>query len=342
MRHRPSFSRPSQAPSTAWSRFWIQTFVLAEFCVLAAVIDASAFAQQEFVPSDPIASIDGDPILLGELNYLLASRLRIDDPAKVRIEVQRASSALLVRQHLAMKSLLDQGGEGLQLILDRQWSSFVSEIERKGSSIDRYSKQQRSNQRSVRRSRDWDTAWRSYLKSMMTDSNLRRFYEMNSDHYAATKWKLSHLFIPVEPNQANGEEIAEQRIRQIVAQIESTPDSQRETRFAELAMSESDGATAKEGGRIGWVSETGDLPESVMKAIRATADGGVTDAVRSPLGFHLAFVHEKISTDVPFGKVADQSKLRRDAADKLFETLVAKQKDAKVIWYITALRPPNP
>jgi parvulin-like peptidyl-prolyl isomerase len=164
---------------------------------------------------------------------------------------------------------------------------------------------------------------------------------MNSDDYASTKWKVSHLFIPIEEGQSNAEEIADQRLRQIVAQLESTSESMREKRFAELAVAESDGATAKQGGMIGWVSKSGDLPDSVMKTIRATSVGTVTAAVRSPLGFHLAFVHEKSSMEVPFEKITDFSRLRRDAANKLFETLVARQSDPKVVWYITALRPPK-
>lgn len=342
MSHRLCSTRLCEsAASASSSRFRRGTIQLAGYWLLAALSHSSVLAQQTFVPSDPIASIDGDPILLGELNYLLASKLRVDDPIKVSIEVQQASSALLVRQHLAMKSLLTQGGESLQSMLDRQWIAFVNDVKRQGSTIDRYSKQRKSNEQSVRRSRDWDTAWGIYLRRMMTESNLKRFYEMNSEDYASTKWKVSHIFVPVEDDQPNAEEIAEQRIRQIVDQLDSASDLKRETRFAELAMSESDGATAREGGMIGWVSKPGDLPESLMKAIRATSDGAVTAAVRSPLGFHLAFVHEQSSMEVPFEKVADRSKLRRDAADKLFETLIARRKDAKVIWYITGLRPPK-
>lgn len=301
-----------------------------------------AFGQQTYEPSDPIASIDGDPVLMGELNFLLMSKLRVKDPSRVDIKVRQASSALLVRQHLAMKSLRVQGGDTLQSMLDRQWNGFADEIRRQGSSIQKYCKLHKTNEQSIRRSRDWDYAWRTYLKTMMTDSNLKRFYQMNTKEFGSRKSKVSHIFLPVDGDQANAAGIAEQRIREIAEQVQSASANQRETRFSDLARKESDGATAAEGGAIGWVSKVGDLPAAVMKAIRATDDGAVTAPVRSPLGFHLVLVHESSAIDVPFEKVKDLSKLRRDAAKRLFDALVERQKDAKVSWYIKQLHHTEP
>lgn len=313
--------------------------MLAAFLLAQSLSPSSAIGQQTYEPSDPIASIDGDPVLLGELNYLLMSKLRVKDISRVNIQVKQASSALLVRQHLAMQSLRAQGGEVLQSLLERQWNGFSDELYRQGSTIEQYSKQRRSNERSVRQSRDWDSAWRAYLKSMMTDANLKRFYQQNSQEYASRRWRVSHIFIPIDDDQTDAAEIAQQRMREIASQIESESPSKREAKFAELARTESDGATAADGGMIGWVAKPGDFPAPVMKAIRAAADTTITQPVQSPLGYHLAFIHESSSTDVPFEQLTDLSKLRRDAANRLFAALVERQKDAKVIWYIKPLRP---
>ena len=135
------------------SRLWI---VLVALCVLEAPLAAQRATLR---PADPIASIDGEPILLGELNYLLTSQLRVKDLSEVRPEVKQAASALLVRRHLAMKSLREQGGAALTATLDRQWEAFLEQLRRNGIDLEQYCKQKESNERSVRQSNDWDSAW---------------------------------------------------------------------------------------------------------------------------------------------------------------------------------------
>jgi hypothetical protein len=55
---------------------------------------------------------------------------------------------------------------------------------------------------------------------------------------------------------------------------------------------------------------------------------------------HLLLVHEFEAGNTEFEQMTDQSQLRRDVADVLFESLVRQQKDAKVIWHMEELRPP--
>lgn len=327
---------PATSPAT-------MCVLLAALVSMLVVLPGNATAQQTFRPADPIASIDGEPILLGELNYLLASKLRVKDLSSVNIDVQRASSALLVKQHLAMQSLRRQGGESLQTLLDRDWDRFVEEIGRTGLELDQFCKQNLSNEKSVRHARDWDVAWRSYLKSKMTVANLRRFYEMHAEKYASAAWEVSHIFVPIEQGNADSAEIAEQRIEQVVEHLNAAGQSAPELarRFAEMAIRESDGATAKQGGKIGWVSKPGDLPEAVMDAVRLTETGSVSTPIRTPLGQHLVLVHDKSVKKIPFEQLSDQSALRRDAAGALFEALVQANPDAKVTWYIKPLRPPS-
>lgn len=303
----------------------------------------NAIAQQSYRPSDPIASIQGEPVLLGELNYLLTSKLGVKDLSDVNIDVKRASSASLVRQHQAMNTLRQQGGESLQALLDEDWEVFVQGLKRKGLSVDQFCQQRLANEKSVRASRDWDSAWRRYLKSKMTDANLKRYYQLHAEKFASARWNVSHLFLPIDKDSADSAEIAELRLKQIVAELgsQSFSAAQIAERFADLAASESDGATAQEGGKLGWVSGTGALPKPVMDAIRETEVGAVSAPVRSPLGYHLILVHEKMVNQIPYEQVTDLNPLRRDAANLLFEALVARQSNVPVIWYIKTLQPPD-
>ncbi|QEF98991.1 Foldase protein PrsA precursor [Stieleria maiorica] len=322
----------------------LATSLVTVTAVLVLVLPTSrSVAQESLRPSDPIAAIDGDPILLGELNYLLASKLKVKDLSDVNLDVQRASSALLVRQHMALQTLRQQGGTDLQTLLDRDWEEFLVALRRKGLNLDEYCKQFQSDERSVRQSHDWDSAWRRYLKSMMTDANLKRYYELHHENYSSARWNVSHLFIAVDKQSRDSQAIAEQRIQDITSQLQETSDAAEalKTKFAELAVRESEGATADKGGGIGWVSQPGDLPTAVMKAIRETETGSVTPPVLSPLGYHLVLVHEKKVERVAYEDVSDLTPLRRDAATALFDALVARHGKAKVVWYVKQLQPPG-
>ena len=311
--------------------------------VVAAFPGSVALGQPTYGPADPIASIDGSPVFLGELNYLLLAKFRVRDLDRVNVPAQQAAAASLVRQHLAMKSLRQQGGDALQSALDQQWERFLEGLRLQGTDLEAHCKRHRTDEASVRSYRDWETAWQLYLKNRLTEANLKRFYETRREQYAPATWDVSHLFIPVNDDTPSGRALAEQRMKSIVEQLQSLvhSKSELEAQFAELARRESDGATAADGGRLGWIAAPGSLPGPVMKAIRQAGEATLLPPVESPMGSHLVLIHERAVQNTEFADLEDQSRIRRDAADALFAQLVSQQRDAKVVWYVTALKPPT-
>ena len=124
------------------------TFLMA-LCLTVASID-QALADEKYEPGDPIAAIDGDPVYLGELNLILSERLKVRDLRKVGIEVQQVTAALLVRRHLAMKSLRAQGGDSLEAMIQRQVDAFAAEASRRGSSLAEQAKSRMADEKSLR------------------------------------------------------------------------------------------------------------------------------------------------------------------------------------------------
>lgn len=305
---------------------------------IAVALGSVASSQEKFGPADPIASINGAPIFLGELNLVLVERLRIKDLSKAPMNVQQATAALLVRQHLAMKTLRDQGGDTLEEMVDRQIADFANDSKRRGSSLEKHAKQRSSDERSLKASLTWQVAWSQYLKSRLTEKNLRTFFDRNRLKYAGGRWEVSQVFIEIDPKDKTTLAIAQQRMEQLVEELGKASDS--EVAFAAAAREHSDSGSAANGGQVGWVEKDGDLPRSVMKVVRRTKVGAISPPVRSPLGLHTVFVHDFKASDLSFEDLTDQSQLRRDATDALFDQLVRQQKDAKISWYISGLKPP--
>ena len=173
-------------------------FFLAGF--LLATLPAAgrqAPADDKLGPGDPIAAIDGEPIYLGELNLILTERLKVRDLDRLGIEVQQATAALLVRRHLAMKSLEQQGGDALKSMIRRQVETYAAESRRRGSSLEQQARARMADEKSLTADIAWRTAWAQYLKSRLNDRNLRRYFEQQRDRYAGNC--IPGLTVPTAP-----------------------------------------------------------------------------------------------------------------------------------------------
>jgi hypothetical protein len=301
--------------------------------------DIQAFADDKFGPSDPIAAIDGEAIYLGELNLILSERLKVRDLDNLGIEVQQATAALLIRRHLAMKSLEQQGGDVLQSMIRRQVESYAAEARRRGSSLEQQAKSRMADENSLTADIAWRTAWSQYLKSTLNEANLRRYFDQQRDRYAGNRWEVSQIFVKMDTRDAESVKASVVKMSALADELRSSGAVAQA--FADAAQQHSDSGSAAEGGMVGWVEKDGDLPSSVMAAVRKTKSGQISEPVQSPLGMHLVYVHRAEEGKLTFDDLTDQAQLRRDAADALFDALVAKQKDAKVVWFLRALKPPQ-
>ena len=317
----------------------VLTHVLRGLLLVLAGTNHSAAADDKYGPDDPIAAIDGEPVFLGELNLILTERLSARDLDRIGIEVQQATAALLVRRHLAMRSLRQQGGDALESMIRRQVESLASEARRRGSDLAKQAKARMADEKSLLADIAWRTAWSQYLKSRLNEANLRRYFDQQRDRYAGNRWEVSQIFVKMDTRDAESVKAAKQNMSELADQIRAS-DAAAES-FADAARQHSDSGSAAQGGMVGWVEKDGDLPSSVMAALRMTEVGNVSQPVRSPLGMHLVYVHRAEPGKLTFDDLTDQAQLRRDAADALFDALIAKQRDAKITWFIPALRPPQ-
>ena len=295
-------------------------------------------AEDDLEPGDPIASIDGDPVFLGELNLVLTERLNARDLNRVGIEVQRATAALLVRRHLAMKSLEEKGGATLESMLNRQVEALVADLRRRGSSLEKQARSRMSDENSLIADLRWRLAWGQYLKSRLNDANLKRFFDQHRDQYAGGRWEVSQIFVKADMKDTASLVATLANVNQLADKIRA--DESPQQAFFDAAVESSESASASEGGRVGWVQKEGDLPGALMAAIRKLKPGSVSAAVQSPLGVHLIYVHQMEPGDLEFADLTDHAQLRRDAANALFDALLRQQSGAQINWFVRALKPP--
>jgi peptidyl-prolyl cis-trans isomerase SurA len=101
------------------------------------------------------------------------------------------------------------------------------------------------------------------------------------------EYHLAHILISI-PDAASPEKIeaAEQRARDLLARLRNGAE------FTELAIAESDGQTALEGGDIGWRS-IGQMPELFIEPVKQMQVGDVSDLIHNAGGFHIIKLVDK-------------------------------------------------
>jgi peptidyl-prolyl cis-trans isomerase SurA len=108
---------------------------------------------------------------------------------------------------------------------------------------------------------------------------------------SSEEYRLQHILLVV-PEAAAAERIqsAKLKAQQLLEQLQSGAD------FTQLAIAESDGQQALNGGDLGW-RKLGEIPSLFSGLVRNMQVGELSDVIRSPSGFHIIKLAEKRSSE---------------------------------------------
>lgn len=139
--------------------------------------------------------------------------------------------------------------------------------------------------------------------------------------------KARHILIKV--NELTSESDARQRINEFKASIENGAD------FAELAKLHSEDGSASSGGDLGWVSP-GDTVPAFEQAMDALQPGEISDAVKSPFGWHLIQVVERRDQDISKERQrqAARQAIQARKADVVVQDWLRQMRDRAYVEYI--------
>lgn len=299
----------------------------------------TASAEEGLAADEIIASVDGNPVYVGELNLILAERFPNQPIESIDIELKRATCHLLAQRRLALRALRRVGGDALAQMVQNETDAFITEVKRRGSTLQQQANARSSDSASLLVDISWRVAWGAYLKSKLTETNLRRFFTSNSSAYDGTTYRVSQIFM--RPTSTSPLDILEtvKTLSAFASEIQTS--EEREKVFADLAREHSQSPTAESGGQLGWIESEGDLPAGLVREIRAVPVGSVSKPLRSPSGVHLLFVHEIKKGEMTYDELIDMSLLRRDAANAMFQALVDSETETTVRWHLDLLKPPS-
>lgn len=124
-------------------------------------------------------------------------------------------------------------------------------------------------------------------KIQITDQEIDRFLAKESSRLVEREQvRLQHILVAL-PETPTPQQVqaAEGKAKRLVAQLRAGAD------FSEMAVRESDGRNALEGGDLGWF-EMGAVPSLAAELAVTLAAGEVSDPIRNPGGFHIIKLRE--------------------------------------------------
>ncbi len=265
-----------------------------------------------------VAVIDGEPYTLSNLKEYAKTKLDLDFPSgdlnKVNKQDQQVLEEFITEKLLAAE--VDQAGIK---VTDEDVDKYIAQIKeknrlsdtdlrdalgREGMTIEKYRVAVRSD---LEKNEIINRQVRS--KVNITAEDVEKYYQLNAKKYTSgDRVRLRHILLSLpEGASPEVEKEAMDKAQELYKRAVAGED------FAELARDYSQGAGAKEGGDIGWVSRGSLLKEIEDVAFNKLSVGAVSAPVRTSLGIHLV----KLEMRQP-GRLLPLSEVREKVRQEIY------------------------
>jgi len=197
------------------------------------------------------------------LDRLILERLQLQQAKKLGIEIDEATL------DEALNSIAQRNGIPLSQLRDA--------LEAGGVSYDDFREDTRKQLLTARLQQE------AVVRNIrVSDQEVDRFLATQRDSLIRrTEVRLSHILVAVPENADSGQvERARRKTQDLVRRLRAGED------FAKLAVANSDGRRALEGGDLGWFP-IAEVPSLAVEPAQSLSKGEVSDPIRSPSGFHI-------------------------------------------------------
>lgn len=271
---------------------------------LAIVTLASAQTPPE--TSVVAATVNGETITLAEVDALLKHTLPLTPLTAAQQRQMRIEVLADMVDDLLLRQFLRKNGPKVDPAeIDAQLRAFGQKLRAEGSSLEEFYKQTGQTEAQVREA--WTTAMQlsGYVKSIVTEEQLKAYYQANKDHFDRVEVKVRHIVIRAGKKTSPAERAAAKaKLEALRAEIAAG-----KLDFATAAKKFSHCPSAAAGGDIGYILRKGGLvDDNFARAAFALPVNALSDIVETDFGYHLLQVvdrkpgipstYEKSATDV--------------------------------------------
>ena len=301
----------------------IDALIVTLGCICVTMLGAARAAAQDRPSAGQevvVASVDGEPIYLSEVDRLLAKVARkqeVNPAARPVLQAQVLSEIVDRRLVLAYAKRKKSAPTTTQI--EAALVELNSKLKGQGSCLERFLKQRSITEADLRRQITWNLAWEKYLARYVTDAGLQSHFKTHRREFDGTRLSVSHVLL--RP-QADDDPRA---MADLVKQAEAIRReiTSGKLSFAEAAAKYSAAPSAKDGGRLGLIARRGAMVESFSQAAFALEVGQVSRPVTTRFGVHLIRCEQVKPGNKKWSEVREQ--LQKALARELLDRLARNQ-----------------
>ena len=275
---------------------------------------SAATAQTAVPPAKIVATVNGSPITLAEVELVLKKGgPKATAPTEAqRKEMQQEALTMLIDDQL-MRDFLSKKGPNVDLEdVNKQVAELVEGLKKDKKTLADYLKEQNQTEAQLRADITGWLQWNAFVKQQVTEADLKRYYDESKDFFDRVVVRASHIVLRVSPEApAADREAAKAKLlawRKDI--VEGKVD------FAQAAKQNTQCTSAPNGGDIGFFPRKLAVEEPFAKAAFALKVGEISDIVQTDFGYHLIKV-----TDRKAGTPSDFNKIKDEVRELLVEEL---------------------
>lgn len=242
---------------------------------------------------------------------------RLTRNTPVRTEDLPAIRKAVLEQLIKQELVLIRFRREQRLVGEREINDELSRRKKtltdRGTSWEKHLEEMKADEESLRRQLLWQLSWATYLDHMLTDENLRRYFEKYRTKFDGTQLRVAHILFAVAenaPQEAWTSAIA--KAADVRAEIDG-----KELTFADAARKYSQAPTAEKGGEIGLIGRQEPMPEPFSQAAFELKPKEISQPVVTTHGVHLIQCLEVMPGTKTWQEVRDD--LEHEVTRYLFE-----------------------
>jgi peptidyl-prolyl cis-trans isomerase C len=298
----------------------------AVLAVLAGPVAAQGpAAKPAAAPAKPAAVVNGEPILMAELEAVLKNQPPPPTPLTEaqRKELQRMALDVLVDEMLMNQFLRKNARRVEPAEVTKQLAELEAALKKQNKTMQDFLRDSSQTMEQLRADLVKQQLWRNYVQDHVSDAMVQKYYLDNKLFFDKAAVRASHILIRLSAAASEGERQAARAKLQALRQdiVAGKID------FAEAAKKHSECPSRTNGGDIGYFPCKGMVQDSFAKAAFALKVGEVSDVVQTDYGLHLIkVVDRKAGEPSDFAKIKET--VREVQAQELLQEILEREHKA--------------
>ena len=218
-------------------------------------------------------------------------------PADERELAYNQAMEMIAGAHLFQHYLMSQRIQVPDSKVDAEVENARAQLKKQGQDLDTILQQNGSSEKEMRKEIADRVRMDEFMQAKATDAALRRFLNENRDKFSGTQVRASHILLKLEPTASREQkEKVKKKIEEIRKEI---IDGKIPFAAAANKYSEDPANASGSGGDLDYFRNDGSFVEEFTDAAFKLKKGEISGPVKTPLGYHLIFVTDRIEGKFP-------------------------------------------